>query len=1126
MLRIQLANVEASNPKPETYTLEDGTKHSFTSEEIKAQYIEAIKGAHERRLERLNQRFIHDPSQHRSLIGRQYSENLATVNPAASMAEEEDKRLSMHTAAEPFFSEDEDELHTLQEKAGLIEAQLKAGKQITFDESHRRGTPVEERYEPTPTFEGEDLTEEDRSRLEQELHKLNEEISHKNRAVVEGTPSMLNYNPSDLEYEQFHHTSKALEDLAGIMIDKGIVSESDYDAMFDPSLPLETLEANVRMFAKMVNDYAHIAPHEAHGLTTMGIDDHAVERAMPGAALSSDIKRVVHDSPVKMGIKDLMDYKGLVEKLGLPDYDSNPHVQHTITNFLDMFEKKFVESGKDPNFQLPVMTVGQYLKATGKVDPDMDFQNEIDMLKTRSPKANKELLQLTTQISSHVKPHEGGKGRGAKADIDKLNEQLGLLYHTAHSSDHRISEPTKERSGKKKESKDGKRTSKAYNAQQVLNSLLFSDPNIEPREAQSVSTSQIGFGEVPIDAFGPNSHSVPSIYNSNGLRHEFGERVTPSFDYSISPDGTVTLKDSRRKMRLLNPLQNIFESIAPHLSHMLHPDYIHHDGMTAKQLRHNDRLGPHKHMTGEGYIHGSDTEAVAKSEIGLASLTNPDIIRKELGKEVPLLQPMHRIFKLEDLEHLRGFTGDWLVSVMPEGERGFVKKDDDKISAKPFTLSDEDKENFKKVTDNDFHADVIKTEEGYYIFDVIEYDGKEVHDTLLDDRIKILRGGMEGVENIHVPSASDTRLTDDAGLELIVEDLQKEHDKLLLRDAKSTYMVGEMRHPKWVMLNEGSDVVLRVLERRGDGPYTYRLGTGPITQEEDLGDRAVESGGETYMDVGAAFDSPDKYNEGDHVRVNVSNVGEAETSNGQKLYTVSSSDIKEEAEGEGLVSQETLGMLAKSESLQWLCEVSRASSGVRVTMPQGDVLYKCTQTGSMWTVHSPLASNSYLIRLSESQRQYWSPVAGALLKADLDIREEESENGGFAADSVEPGKPLVKPKKIKDTDWWDEEQKRKVLVKGLVLVEKLLKSGVGAVGQSSTGAMGLGIGYATPIESPTGPTNLHDSKTMPDFDTRKRPGEDYSIEPGTKDEEPAKHMTIPLEEGILEVTADSATFRT
>ena len=74
--------------------------------------------------------------------------------------------------------------------------------------------------------------------------------------------------------------------------------------------------------------------------------------------------------------------------------------------------------------------------------------------------------------------------------------------------------------------------------------------------------------------------------------------------------------------------------------------------------------------------------------------------------------------------------------------------------------------------------------------------------------------------------------------------------------------------------------------------------------------------------------------------------------------------------------------------------------------------------------------------------------------------------------------------------------------------------------------MGLGIGYATPIESPTGPTNLHDEKTMPDYDNKDRPGEDSTIEPGTEDEEPVKHVVIPVEGGKLELTNESATLST
>ena len=175
----------------------------------------------------------------------------------------------------------------------------------------------------------------------------------------------------------------------------------------------------------------------------------------------------------------------------------------------------------------------------------------------------------------------------------------------------------------------------------------------------------------------------------------------------------------------------------------------------------------------------------------------------------------------------------------------------------------------------------------------------------------------------------------------------------------------------------------------------------------------------------------------------------------------------------------------------------------------------------MWTVHSPLANNGYLIRLAESQRPYWSPVAGALLKAGLEIAEKEEVH-----ESEGEAEPLIEPHKEEGTNWWEEKQKKKVLVKGLMLIDKFLKSSAGSVGGANAGAKGLGIDYATPIESPMGPTNLNDEKTMPDYDNRKRPGEDSTIEPKSEEEEDEKRMTVPTEQGVLEVSSDKAVFHT
>ena len=276
---------------------------------------------------------------------------------------------------------------------------------------------------------------------------------------------------------------------------------------------------------------------------------------------------------------------------------------------------------------------------------------------------------------------------------------------------------------------------------------------------------------------------------------------------------------------------------------------------------------------------------VAKAPILLASLTNPDIIIKEEATNVPILQPMHRIFELDNLENLKGFSGDWIVTSFPKGQRMFVEKKDDDITVKgEHKLSKEDEKNFAKVSDKDYVLDVLYDGKEYHIIDVTKYDDKEsVHTLPVHERMKILRGTMESHENVLVPAAHNLRLTDDAGLEKTIESLQEDHKRLLLRDADSTYMKGEMRHPKWVVLEEGHDVNLIVLDRRGRSPYTYRLGVGPITHNEKLGDRAVEHENETYMDVGTAFHSESKYDIGDIVRVNA---GHVSTKQGEDDQTI------------------------------------------------------------------------------------------------------------------------------------------------------------------------------------------------------------------------------------------------
>ena len=970
-----------------------------------------------------------------------------------------------------------------------------------FDLVDRQQMLIQER-------DSEETSPKRKTELNTRIHEMTDEISRLEPLLEEGSDSKFdfgNYQTQMIDKERrLRADTDAIAEMGAKLKDK--IDPEMLAHIFDPNLPHETVAANIRMWAKLANDYLNTVPHKHHGVYTKGTAEYT-----EAAGLPQQIKSAMHRINPDLGISinNMFTAEGIeneqtnmMDKLGLDS--KNPRLRQTIN---DYFENQLMNRlGQFGEINAPVMTVRQLFE---QMYPDVDIDS---LLKHSNKRVDEDLRQKVLGLYRNIQ------------DNDK-NQEVGMHLHTALSTDHRATDNDLydfqgnvkiPKFGNVKNKKIDDKIDKYYQTLQRLNSIVTAFPEVE----SPAGLTRTGITDVPVGPVSPDGHSVHSLYNSAGFAHEFGDEFNPNFDYKINhKTGEVAIKPvpQGHSQRLVQPLETFWNAVAPDewLRMLRGPEHQE----AREDLDTLERMAAQFKPNSIGETRHQDHHSATKSEVNLANLTNPDIIKKELGKKVPTLQPMHRIFDLDDLEHLRGFTGDWIVSAMPEGERGFVEKEDDEVSSETFELSEEDKDNFKQVTDEDFKADVIKTEEGYYIFDVLKFAEKEVHDVPISDRIKILRGGMEGVENVHVPSASDTRLTDDEGLKSVIADLQKDHEQILLRDAKSVYMAGELRHPKWVMLKPGRDVVLRVLERRGNGPYTYRLGTGPITQEENIGNRAVESDGENYMDVGVAFNSPEKYNEGDHVRVNAANVSKVETVDEDAVYTLTGSEIIGEAEGEGLVSRETLGLLAKSLDSQWLCEVTRAKSGIRITMPQGDVVYKATQSGYAWTVHSPLASNNYLIRLAESQRVYWSPIAGALLKANLEIKEEVHESEGDA-------EPLIEPKKIEDSDWWKKKEKQKVLVKGLALIDKFLKSGVGAVGQSSTGAMGLGIGYATPIESPMGPTNLHDEKTMPDFDNRKRPGEDESIEPNTEDLEDDKRITVPTKEGVLEVTSDKATFRT
>jgi hypothetical protein len=185
---------------------------------------------------------------------------------------------------------------------------------------------------------------------------------------------------------------------------------------------------------------------------------------------------------------------------------------------------------------------------------------------------------------------------------------------------------------------------------------------------------------------------------------------------------------------------------------------------------------------------------------------------KNLPKEMPLLDPYHKVFDYEDIEELKGFTGDWAVTALEVGDRVKVNRRGTFVEVKSedgkkVGLADNMRSSIRKLGSKSFTMDGVLNHKGLFMIDLMYYDDTDVTDMDVRERMKLLRSQFDSHENVFVPSPSTLRLTDDEGLEEAIKYLRSENEdcKILIRDAKSTYMKGEDKHPKWILLTKADD---------------------------------------------------------------------------------------------------------------------------------------------------------------------------------------------------------------------------------------------------------------------------------------------------------------------------------
>ena len=273
-------------------------------------------------------------------------------------------------------------------------------------------------------------------------------------------------------------------------------------------------------------------------------------------------------------------------------------------------------------------------------------------------------------------------------------------------------------------------------------------------------------------------------------------------------------------------------------------------------------------------------------------------------------KPMYRIFELDDIKELKGFSGEWLVQEKYDGIRIQIHKIDGKVKIYTYNQKDitdkckkiADKLKEKKFGDVILDAELIlydddeplhradtiahlfknKYKEASLkarVFDIMHHDGDNIDDSPLRERINILfyQYAQHSTDYFAFPSKKNTRIADSLKeigkySKSIME--SRTSEGVVIKDLESTYYIGTRKNPKWIKWKKFVDLDVIVLEKKKtkSNLYSYTVGIGPLTLEEDRELNGVEIDNRKYLNVGKALNTKTNVEVGSIIRVKVDEV--------------------------------------------------------------------------------------------------------------------------------------------------------------------------------------------------------------------------------------------------------------
>jgi len=307
-------------------------------------------------------------------------------------------------------------------------------------------------------------------------------------------------------------------------------------------------------------------------------------------------------------------------------------------------------------------------------------------------------------------------------------------------------------------------------------------------------------------------------------------------------------------------------------------------------------------------------------------------------------KPMYRIFDIEDMNELKGFSGDWFIQEKYDGMRIQLQKIDKGIKIYSYNkkdITDKCKDIVSELKQKQFGDCILDAElilfDGEealhradtiahvfknkykdatlkcHVFDIMRHNEKNLLDEELSDRMTILFNNysMHSSDVLNFPSKKDTRQADNLK---DVEEYSKEimemptSEGVVIKDATSTYYVGTRKNPKWIKWKKFVDLDVLVLDKSktNSNLYSYTLGIGPVQEE---GKYIQEFQGNKYMNVGKALNTKVNVDIGSIIRVKVDEVKQAEDR--YTLYSAKVIEVPEVEKPDKLVTLELLSQDTK-----------------------------------------------------------------------------------------------------------------------------------------------------------------------------------------------------------------------